>query len=78
MLEELERDGSLAQDHALSHISSHFGDSFVYLNVSGNLVISRSVLRRFRKLSEDTVVWSRSQRTWYWREPNYPPGRVQV
>jgi hypothetical protein len=78
MFEELERDGYLAQDDALSNIASHFGDSFVYLNVSGNRVISRSVLSRFRKLSEDTVVWSRSKRTWYRRQPKDPPGRVQV
>jgi hypothetical protein len=78
MFEELERDGYLAHDYALSHIARHFGDSFVYLNVSGNLVISRSVLGRFRKLSENTVVWSRSQRTWYRREPEDPPERVRV
>ena len=54
-----------------------FGDDFVYINENGNLAIEKKVLNVFRKLTDDSVVWSRGERMWRLREENDEPGRQQ-
>ncbi|WP_404999754.1 DUF6953 family protein, partial [Escherichia coli] len=41
-----------------------FGDTFVYLNANGNLSIDKKVLAKFRKLTNDTVIWERGEKAW--------------
>ena len=72
---KMERDGNLYQIDAAHDIEAEFGREFVYENERGNLAIERRVLRAFRKLTEDTVVWMRWKRCWTKREKNDPPGR---
>jgi hypothetical protein len=64
MLVELENTGQLYQWEAVLEIQSRFGDDFTYLNESGNFAIDRRVLRAFRHLTEDDVVWRRTEGCW--------------
>ena len=75
MLDELEKAGYLYQWEAVLEIQSRFGDEFTYLNESGNFAIDRRVFRAFRNLTEDTVVWRRTEGCWVKRGPHDPPGR---
>ena len=75
MLDELQKAGYLYQWEAILQIQSRFGDDFTYLNESGNFAIDRRVLRAFRHLTEDDVVWKRKECCWVIRGPHDPPGR---
>jgi DNA-binding IclR family transcriptional regulator len=75
MLDELEKAGYLYQWEAVYQIQSRFGVDFTYLNESGNFAIDRRVLRAFHNLTEDTVVWRRTEGCWVKRGPHDPPGR---
>ena len=74
MLDELEKAGYLYQWEAILEIQSRFGDDFTYLNESGNFAIDRRVLRAFRHLTEDEVVWKRAEHCWARRGPHHPRG----
>jgi len=75
MLVELENTGQLYQWEAVLELQSRFDDDFTYLNESGNFAIDRRVLRAFRHLTEDDVVWRRTEGCWVKRGPHDPPGR---
>jgi len=75
MLVELEKTGQLYQWEAVLELQSRLGDDFTYLNESGNFAIDRRVLRAFRHLTEDDVVWRRKEGCWVIRGPHDPPGR---
>ena len=75
MLVELENMGQLYQWEAVLELQSRFDDDFTYLNESGNFAIDRRVLRAFRHLTEDDVVWRRTEGCWVKRGPHDPPGR---
>ncbi len=77
MLEQLKREDTLYQESAVGDIEDEFGDEFVYENENGNLAISKPVLAEFRKLTGTTVIWSRSERLWRFRERHDEPGRQQ-
>jgi hypothetical protein len=69
MVKELERqNGVLHQTEAAPQIADLFGERFIYEGSSGNACIDREVLAAFRALTGDTVVWSRGERLWRWRE----------
>ena len=69
MLDELQKAGYLYQWEAVLEIQSRFGADFTYLNESRNFAIDRRVIRAFRNLTEDTVVWRRTQHCWARRGP---------
>jgi len=75
MLEQLRRSDTLYQEEAVFQIQELFGEGFCYENENGNLAIARSVLKEFRRLTVDSVVWERGERAWRWREPTDSPGR---
>jgi hypothetical protein len=77
MLAQVEAEGSLYQEEAVSDIEKLFGEVFTYENDNGNLAISRAVLKAFRKISEDDVVWEQGERMWRKRESYDEPGRQQ-
>jgi len=77
MVAELERVGLLDQESAVWHIKQRFGDRFVYDNANGNLAIGKDVLKAFRGLTGDSVIWERGTRTWRKREQHDLPGRRQ-
>ena len=76
MLEQLEREGHLDQQWVATNIVDRFGTQFTYVTDSGNLAIEQKVLHQFRRLTEDVVVWSRSERYWRGRVPGDAPGRI--
>ena len=78
MLAEVQRDPPLHQESAVSEIEQRFGPELVVTNNNGNPAIHPMVLKAFRAISKDTVVWSRSERYWRLREPSDPPGKRQV
>ncbi|WP_414738128.1 DUF6953 family protein [Escherichia coli] len=57
MKSELENTNWLYQETVVYKIKELFGDTFVYLNANGNLSIDKKVLAKFRKLTNDTVIW---------------------
>lgn len=75
MAAELEHVESLYQEEAVYRIAAKFGSDFVYQNENGNLAIDRGVLHAFRKLTDDSVVWEKTERCWRKRIPSDPPGR---
>jgi uncharacterized protein DUF6953 len=77
MLAELERRQNLYQADAVSEIAGKFGPEFTYLNENGKPAIDRRVLKAFRKLSGDTVVWERWDFCWRKRNQTDAPGRKQ-
>jgi hypothetical protein len=77
MLGEVQRAKYLEQRVAAAEIEQRFGAAFVYVNLSGGQSIDRDVLAEFRKLTDDTVVWSRSEMAWRVREQFDEPGRRQ-
>lgn len=75
MAETVLKDGILYQQQAAYEIVDRFGEEFTYLNDNGNVAIRRDVLRQFRNMTEDTVVWDRGQRMWRTREAYDSPER---
>ena len=64
MLNQINKKRELYQNEVVYQIEDKFGPQFVYENQAGNLAISREVLKEFRKLTEETVVWYRSELCW--------------
>lgn len=78
MLKELEEhDGVLYQDDAVSQIADLFGEQFAYVNDEGSNCIDKRVLTAFRKITEQSVIWSRGDRMWRKREPGDGAARQQ-
>jgi hypothetical protein len=78
MFQELTtKPGLMFQEVIVWHIKQHFGDNFTYLNENGNLAIGRDVLREFRKLTKDSVVWDKRERAWRKRDQHDEPSRQQ-
>jgi argonaute-like protein implicated in RNA metabolism and viral defense len=78
MLEELEREKYLYQEVVVYEIQSKFGEEFTYINENGNWAIDKRVLREFRNLTENTVVWKRGERYWRFREDYDDPNKRQA
>ena len=78
MLDELKREKILYQEVVVDEIATKFGEEFTYDNENGNLAIDKRVLKEFRKLTEGTVVWERSERLWRFRESADEPNKRQV
>jgi hypothetical protein len=77
MRDELDRTGSLRQAEAAEGIEREFGPSFIYVNENGNPAIDKRVLREFRELTEDDVIWDRWEYQWRHRQPGDAPSRKQ-
>jgi hypothetical protein len=68
MMAQIHKHGELHQDEAASEIYDNFGEEFVPDNQAGNPSIRKDVLKAFRLLSGDGVVWIREDRLWRRRE----------
>jgi hypothetical protein len=73
----IESSSMLYQEIAVAQIRQLFGDEFVYINDAGNFAILKAVLKAFKALTADTVVWDRGERVWRMRQQYDPPGRRQ-
>lgn len=78
MKQAVDSNGMLFQEIAVHQIQQQFGAAFVYINDAGNMAISKTVLREFKKISADTVVWERGERMWRQRQPYDLVGRRQA
>ncbi|MCK1317194.1 hypothetical protein [Bradyrhizobium sp. 23] len=70
MIEYMGASHWLYQEVVARKIKEVWGADFVYTNENGNLAISKGVLRGFRKLTEETLVWERSEKAWRPRKPH--------
>jgi hypothetical protein len=77
MVGELTKHEMLDQQSTVYYIGEKFGQQFVYANANGNPAIDKKVLKEFRELTDDTVVWERGQRCWRKRQRHDEPGRQQ-
>jgi hypothetical protein len=77
MLQEVLREGTVYQESIASDVANKFGEEFVPMNENGNPSVRRDILNAFRKISEDSVVWMRSERAWRKREEGDDAGRRQ-
>jgi hypothetical protein len=77
MLSELKREKYLYQEQVVFDIEETFGEKFTYVNDKGNPAIGKDVLKEFRELSGDSVVWERGERMWRFREGYDNKGRLQ-
>ena len=78
MVNKLMSERKLYQEYVVYEIQKEFGDQFVYENENGNLAIDKIVLKNFRELTKDTVVWVRDERYWRLREKGDEPAKRQV
>jgi hypothetical protein len=77
MLSCLNQGKQLYQADVVEEIGKWFGPEFTHLNENGNPAIDKRILRAFRKISGDTVVWDRWDFSWRKRQPGDAPGRKQ-
>lgn len=73
MLKLLEEEGRLEQYVAARGIEEQFGE--IYLTDNSARAIAPAVLRQFRKLTGNRVIWDRSSLTWRWRQGADRPHR---
>jgi hypothetical protein len=76
MAGRLEHDDILHQADAAREIAGRFGAEFTYLNENGNLAINKRVLKAFRKVTGDAVIWDRRRFYWRMRTDRDAPGRA--
>lgn len=75
MLSLVENEGCLYQDDVVDYIVRAKSDDLLRENADGNLVLGLPVLNAFKKITETTVVWVRSEFYWRLRVPEDEPGR---
>ncbi|MEQ5092501.1 MULTISPECIES: DUF6953 family protein [Providencia] len=68
MYQQVMKTSYFYQEIAVVNIKRFFGNDFVYTNENGNLAISPKVLREFKKLTGDAVVWERGDKCWRKRQ----------
>lgn len=65
----------LYQSDAVDHIAKHFDGGLTYTNDNGNPAIDKKVLKAFKEISGDTVVWNNGWKGWSLRSPRDPVGK---
>jgi hypothetical protein len=77
MLARLKKETYLYQSVVVYDIQKKFGNNAVYLNENGNYAIHRKILKAFKDITSDSVVWERGERCWRFRNSSDEPGRQQ-
>jgi hypothetical protein len=54
----------LYQDDIVWALNKQFGDDATYQNDNGNLAINKNVLKEFKKITNEKVVWERGGKAW--------------
>ena len=75
MLASVEREGCIYQDDVVDYLVKSKLEGLLTENADGNQVVGKAVLAAFRKLTDATVVWVKSERYWRWRVAEDEPGR---
>lgn len=70
-------ESELYQIDAVNYIAEKFGEIFIYENQNGNPAISKEILKEFRKISGNDIIWERYSRSWRRRTSEDSPGRQQ-
>jgi len=78
MLDQLRQHDTLYQNVAAADIAELFGSEFTYINDAGNVAIDKQVLKEFRILTSEDVVWDQGSRYWRWREDYDTVGKRQA
>ena len=78
MRDKIIEDKTMFQEQVVYKIRDEFGEEFIYTNDNGNPAISKAVLKEFRKLTENLVVWEKGERCWRLRGEHDTPGKRQV
>lgn len=65
MIDKLETDRCLYQDDVVDYIVNSHNEDLLRENSDGNLVLDRSLLKSFKVLTSNDVVWVQSE--FYWR-----------
>jgi hypothetical protein len=64
MFGHFEKSKYLYQETVVYKIKKEFGPGFVYTNENGNLAIGKDILKEFRKISDNKVIWERGEKAW--------------
>lgn len=75
ILAQVERDTCVYQEDVVDHLVRSNAEDLLRENADGNLVVGTPTLTAFRKITESTVVWVKSERYWRLRVPEDEPGR---
>jgi hypothetical protein len=75
MRSKLDLEGCLYQDDVVDYLVKYNVDALLRENSDGNLVLERKLLNEFLKLTQDEVVWVKSDMYWRFRVPEDEPGR---
>lgn len=65
LYDKIKADNYVYQSTVVHEISEVFGEQFTYTNVNGNAAIDEGVLKEFRKLKGDEIVWDRQAFCWH-------------
>ncbi|EDY5782172.1 hypothetical protein GPP02_000054 [Salmonella enterica] len=65
MLESLKNQGCIYQDDVVDYLVKNGSENLLTENADGNLVLGRTLLNCFKKLTSENVVWVRKD--FYWR-----------
>jgi hypothetical protein len=65
MLQQIAREGRLYQEDAADEIARTFGPDFVHENRRGRRAIDKRIVKEFRRVAGDNVVWDREE--FFWR-----------
>ena len=75
MLSQIKKEGCIYQDDVVDYLVKAKSENLLRENSDRNLVLGRVVLEAFKKITETTVVWVKSDRYWRWRVAEDEPGR---
>lgn len=75
MLAHIKREACIYQDEVVDYLIRAKQENFLTENADGNQVVGKEVLAAFRKLTETTVVWVKTDRYWRFRVVEDEPGR---
>lgn len=75
MLAQVGSQGCIYQDDVVDYLVKAKAEELLRENSDGNLVIGRTVLEAFKKITEATIVWVKPDRYWRWRVSEDEPGR---
>jgi hypothetical protein len=77
MQTEIERRIEFFHIDAIDEIHQEFGGEFIDMNEKGGFAISKAVLKEFRELTKETVVWERGLQYWRLRDSHDTSGKTK-
>jgi hypothetical protein len=78
MLSMFRKTGGLTQKQAVWGIRELYGAQYLMTSARGRQTLPQPILKAFKRLDPDGIVWSTHRRAWRPRQPEDPPGRRNV